>query len=242
MNTKTNFDPKGKKILAITAHADDADFACGGTMLKWLSQGAIGAIVIVTNGDKGTHDSKLTREQLATKRSEEQIKASQFIGLDHTWFLDYPDAHLEVTQELKDKLVKIIRGYKPDVVFTWDPTMVYSLKRNMVNHSDHRAVGEAVLDAVFPMARDFLTFPDHAKEGLSPHCVCDLFLFNFDNPNYYEDISDQIDNKLELLKRHESQIDPGKMRKILKEWNSEIGKNIDVDYAEPFVHISFSKD
>lgn len=242
MKEDFQFDPKGKKILAIAAHSDDTDFCCGGTLLKWLSQGARGAIVIVTNGDKGSHDSKLTREQLATKRYVEQQTASKYMGFEYTWFLEYPDAHLEVSQELKEKLVKIIRSYKPDIVFTWDPTMAYSLKRNMVNHPDHRAVGQATLDAIFPMARDFLTFPDHLNDGLEPHCVYDVFLFNFETPNFFVDISDQIDKKLTLLTRHESQVKPGQAKKNIQEWNQKVGRECDCEFAEGFVHLSFSKD
>ncbi len=237
-----NFDPKGKRILAITAHADDADFCCGGTLLKWISEGAKAGIVIVTNGDKGSHNKDLTPKEIAALRQKEQLAASEVLGIENTWFLDYPDAQLEVSQELKEKLVKIIRTYKPDVVFTWDPTMVYSLEQNMVNHPDHRAVGQATLDAIFPMARDPFTFPDQIKDGLEPHCVEHVLLFNFDSPNHFIDVSSVFDKKLELLQKHESQVDSGNIRKELIDWNSRVGKKINSAYAEPFVHISFDKD
>lgn len=239
MKLNPNFNPKGKKILAITAHADDADFCAGGTLLKWISQGAKAAIVVATNGDKGSHDKNLSQEKLFDLRHSEQLLASKFLGLEQTWFLDYPDSHLEISQDLKEKLVKIIRSYKPDVVFTWDPTLVYSLKLNLVNHTDHRAIGQAALDACFPMARDFLTFKDHQEAGLNPHCVSDIFLFNFDKPNYYEDISDQIKDKLELLKIHKSQTS---LKTTAKNWSQQFGKEIAVDYAETFVHLSLEKD
>lgn len=236
------FDPREKKILVITAHPDDADFCAGGTLLKWMAAGAKGAIVIATNGDKGTHDQSLSSSELIDLRKNEQLEASKFIGFEKTWFLDYPDVHLEVTQELKEKLVKVIREYQPNIVFTWDPNLVYSLERNMVNHPDHRAIGLAALDACFPMARDFLTFPEHQKEGLNPHCVSDLFLFNFDNPNYCEDITGFVDKKMDLLDCHGSQINREKMEKVVRSWCGKVGEKLGTKYAESFIHISLHKD
>ncbi len=231
------FDPKGKRILMISAHPDDADFGASGTLVKWLKEGAKAAIVICTNGDKGSSDPKLTSKELAKVRHDEQLAASKFLGLDNTWFLDYPDAHLEVTQELKEKLVRIIREYKPDAIMTFDPTMVYSVVRGTINHPDHRAVGQAALDAIFPMARDFLTFPGHGKEGLQPHKVIDIFLYNFDKANFFVDISQTIDTKLAVLATHKSQVNFPDTETWLREWNHRNGKKIGVEYAEGFVHI-----
>lgn len=234
-----NFDPKGKKFLAIFAHPDDACFGAGGTILKWKKQGAKGAIVIATNGDKGSSDRNLTHADLAKLRHKEQLSASEFLGLEKTWFLDYPDAHLEVSQELKSKLVKIIREYQPDIVLTFDPTMLYSLRRGFINHPDHRAIAQAAVDSVFPMARDFLTFPEHAQNGLQPHKVTDLFLYNFDNPNYAYDITEAIDQKIELLKKHESQINQDTTDHIL-DWNKKNGELIGAKFAEVFLHLTIN--
>jgi len=236
------FNPKGKKILAVTAHPDDADFCCGGTLLKWLSMGAVGAIVVATNGDKGSHNESITSEKLAELRQKEQLAASNFLGLEHTWFLEYPDAHLDVTQELKEKLVKIIRSFKPDIIFTWDPTMIYSLKMNRINHPDHRAIGQAAIDACFPMARDRLTFPAQLKGGLETHCVQELFLINFETANYFEDISSVVDKKIELLKTHESQYKPRLAEKLVIDSGARLGKGAQMKYAESFVRLSLEPD
>ncbi|HSX57715.1 MAG TPA: PIG-L family deacetylase [Candidatus Saccharimonadales bacterium] len=231
---ENEFDPKNKKVLIITAHADDADFSCGGTLIKWIDQGAKAAIVIATNGDKGTHDQNVTGEALVQLRKKEQLEASEFLGLENTWFLDYPDAHLENTQELKEKLVKIIREYQPDAVFTWDPTLVYTVEKNFINHPDHRAIGQAVLDCVYPMARDFLTFPNN-----SSHKVEHLFLFNFEKANYSVDISDAASKKLELLKKHTSQFSDG-MKEEMEDFDHSAGEKMGVASAESFVHLTIA--
>lgn len=231
------FDPSGKRILFISAHPDDADFSAAGTAVKWLSQGATGAIVIATNGNKGTEDKNLTSDELAKLRHREQLAAGEVLGLEHTWFLDYPDAHLEVSQELKESLVQIIRTYKPDVVFTFDPSMLYSISRGFINHPDHRAIGQAALDAVFPMARDFLTFPQHHQAGIKPHKVTDLFLYNFDGANFFVDITDTMEEKIRVLQAHESQFDLEKDGARVREWNTKSGEKIGVTYAERFLYL-----
>lgn len=232
------FDPKGKKILFISAHPDDADFGAGGTILKWIEQGARAAIIIATNGDKGSADEKMTSPQLAETRHREQLAASEFLGLDNTWFFNMPDAHLEINQTLKERIVRVLREYRPDAIFTFDPTMVYSRKRGSVNHPDHRAIGQAALDAVFPMARDFLTFPQHKQEGLPPHKVTDVFLYNHDSPNYFVDTSNTIDKKLALLLKHESQIDSEKIESLIYDWAKRRGEMVGLKYAEAFVHLT----
>lgn len=232
-----SFDPKNKKILLISAHPDDADFNAAGTVFSWIAQGAKAAIVIATNGDKGTSDRNLTSQRLAELRHNEQLKASAMLGLEKTWFLDYPDAHLEINQELKGKLVKIIREYRPDAIMTFDPTMIYSRVSRYINHPDHVAIGQAALNALFPMASDFLIFPDHAKEGLEPHNVTDVFLYNFDTADYFVDITSHFEKKIALLGVHESQMDVEEMRAMLGKLNGRWGEKIGTKYAEAFVHL-----
>ena len=231
------FDPKDKKILLVSAHPDDADFFAGGTIYSWIAQGAKAAIVIATNGDKGTSDRNITSVDLADTRHQEQLEASQVLGIEKTWFLDYPDAHLEVTQELKEKLVRIIREYKPDAVFTFDPTMIYAKNINYINHPDHVAIGQATLHSLFPMARDFLIFPEHSKAGLEPHNVTDVFLYNNEIADYYIDISSYFEKKLALLGVHKSQFDVGEMREMLHKVNGYWGEKMEVSYAEAFIHL-----
>ncbi|MDP2671503.1 MAG: PIG-L family deacetylase [bacterium] len=240
MNQK--FDPRNKKFLAVSAHPDDADFYAGGTMLSWLASGAKGSIVIATNGDKGSSDKNLTSEKLAETRKKEQLSASSVLGLEQTWFLDFPDAHLEITQDLKAKLVKIIREYKPDAIFTFDPSDFYSVQLGQINHPDHRAIGQAALDAAFPQARDFLTFPTEGQQGLQPHSVTDFFLYNSDleKNNFFVDINSFFEKKLDLLKLHKSQVDMQEAKAELEKLNSQAGEKIEAKLAEGFVHVQLS--
>ena len=80
-------------------------------------------------------------------------------------FLRYPDGYVEDTVELRGKIVREIRRLKPDLVVTWDPF------RRGFNHRDHRLTGQAALDAIYPLARNPLGYPEHLEEGLEIHRV-----------------------------------------------------------------------
>lgn len=197
---------KPKIVLGVAAHPDDLDFSSSATMAKYAKAGAEIYYLLLTDGSKGTDDQNITSEQLVKIRQEEQRAALLSFGGKGITFLNYPDGALEITMDLKKQIVKEIRRLKPDIVITMDPSVIYSKTRGFVNHPDHRAAGQATLDAVFPLARDHLTFPDLYKQGLKPHKVKTLLLTNFDEQNYYEDITKTFDNKVQALKYHASQI------------------------------------
>jgi len=207
MNVKVNSeDMKGKIILGVAAHPDDLDFGASGAVAKWIKEGATAYFLILTDGSKGSAEKEMTSEKLIKMRREEQMNASKALGVKDVFFLGYPDTELTVTLELKKQIVRYIRMLKPDIAITMDPTVLYSITRNFINHSDHRAAGIATIDSVFPYARDRLTFPDLEAEGLEPHKVKTLYLINFDDYNEVIDISNTLEHKLAALRAHKSQI------------------------------------
>src|SRR5438132_1106054 len=76
----------------------------------------------------------------------------------------------------------------------------------VAGHPDHRAVGQATVDAIYPTARDPLQFPEQTQEGLEPHKVKEIFIFGTEQPNVLLDIEDTIEDKIEALKMHVSQV------------------------------------
>jgi LmbE family N-acetylglucosaminyl deacetylase len=235
-NENQEFVPK--IVLGIAAHPDDLDFAASGTMSKWAEQGAEVYYLIVTDGSKGTNDRSLTSSQLTKIREDEQREAAKVVGAKDVFFLNYPDGMLEVSMNLKKDIVRVIRKIKPDTVITTDPTVLYEIGWGFINHSDHRAAGQATVDAVFPLARDFLVFPELlSDEKLEPHKVKNLLLINFTKGNFVVDISTQIDKKIDALKAHESQIGGNHVYQMIKERSAIIGKESGHDYAERFIKI-----
>ena len=204
-----------KVLLAIGAHPDDIDFGASGTVAKLVSEGCDAYYVICTDGSKGSHNPKMTSEELVRIRKKEQRAAGKVLGLKDVSFLEHCDTELLADLQFKEELVRIIRTRRPNLVIGLDPTFYFSMEPyfgkeyHFVNHTDHRAAAVATMDAVFPMARDRLTFPLHEQEGLEPHRVEELWIVNWacKTPEHLVDITDTLKTKLLALKQHTSQFD-----------------------------------
>ncbi|MBI4123163.1 MAG: PIG-L family deacetylase [Parcubacteria group bacterium] len=228
-----------KTALAVFAHPDDMDFSSSGTIAKWALRGAIITYLVCTDGSKGSEDPKITPRKLAAIRKKEQLEAAKILGVKDVIFLGHRDGELVVDMKLKEAIARVIRQKKPDLVITLDPTFLYSTKRGFVNHSDHRAAGQAAIDAVFPLARDRLNFPLHEKQGLVPHKTNILLLVSFDEPEHFEDITKTFAKKLKVLQAHKSQVgdaDPSFAKRI-RDRARQLGKKAGMSYAEGFKKI-----
>jgi LmbE family N-acetylglucosaminyl deacetylase len=236
-NDHTELHPK--VVLGVAAHPDDLDFGASGTLAKFADGGAAVHYLLLTDGGKGSADPKITTPELIKIRQEEQKAAVTAIGGAGVQFLAYPDGGLEVTMELKKEIVKVIRTLKPDVVVTMDPSVLYSAERGFINHPDHRAAGQATLDAVFPLARDHLSFPELYKEGYEPHKVATLLLINFEKQNFSVDISKTMDKKIAALAAHASQV--GNIKEVegwMRTMAAKAGALSGCEYAETFTRIN----
>jgi LmbE family N-acetylglucosaminyl deacetylase len=228
-------------VLAVFAHPDDMDFSSSGTIAKWAEKGADITYLVCTDGSKGSEDPNITPRKLAGIRKNEQLEAAKILGVKDVIFLGHCDGELIVDLKLKEDIAKVIRQKKPDLVITLDPTFLYSTKRGMVNHSDHRAVGQAAIDAVFPLARDRLNFPHHEKQGLAPHKTPTLFLVSQEGAEHFEDIAGTLAKKLKALKAHKSQMPSDAVfEKGMRALASKIGKEGNLRYAEGFKKIELS--
>ena len=203
-----------KTLMAIMAHPDDIDFGSAGSVAKWCSEGWTVYYVLATSGDKGTHDPAFTPQELAATREEEQRAAARVLGVKEVFFLGYPDGFLEPTHELRGQLVRLFRVYKPDVVLTWDGF------RPSFNHNDHRNIGIAVRDALFPAVRDRLYFPEHAEEGLDEVRVNEVLLVGSPDPNYFVDVSGFIEKKADAILAHASQVQSHDRDELIKQMRS----------------------
>lgn len=227
-----------KIVLAIGAHADDIDFSASGSLAKWAKAGAEIYYLVITDGSKGSSDPSITTSELVAMRQQEQREAAQLLGATDVHFFGYEDGQLEVTVDLKKRLVQLIREVRPDTVIAMDPTVLYVSDLGMINHSDHRAGGLAVIDAVYPLARDHLSFPDLYAAGLEPHKVSHLLLTNFETHNYCEDISETFELKRQVLAMHASQFSPESAiwQHVTKD-AEDTGKEFGCTYGEAFVRL-----
>jgi LmbE family N-acetylglucosaminyl deacetylase len=222
------------RVMVIAAHPDDPEFGCAGTILKWSQAGKKISYLLLTSGDKGSHDPDLRPGQLAAMREGEQRAAAQELGVEQVIFLRYPDGLLENTLELRRLLSSMIRGHQPDIVMTIDPWRHYQL------HPDHRAAGQAALDAIYA-AREWYVFPEQLVEGVEPWRVKQAYLFWTDNPDYWEDISQHIDTRIRALTHHASQVSLNieKLAERIRKTAHEAGAKPGYEYAEAFKFFQF---
>ncbi len=194
-----------ERVMVITAHPDDAEFTAAGTVAKWTREGVTVIYVICTDGSRGSNDPEVTPEDLVAIRKAEQDAAARVLGVAEIVYLGYEDGTLQHTLALRRDLTREIRRYRPDIVVCPDPTVRY-YGDSYLNHPDHRAAGDAALDAVFPSARTRYIFPELLAEGLEPHTVRQVYVRNSASPNLWVDISDTIELKIAALREHESQV------------------------------------
>jgi LmbE family N-acetylglucosaminyl deacetylase len=196
-------DSEIKQILVIMAHPDDVDFSAAGTIARWTDAGIKVSYCVVTDGDAGGHDPAVPRDEIPALRRTEQTAAASAVGVSDLRFLGYPDGLVEATIGLRRDLARVIRQVRPDRVLCPTPERNYT--RMPPSHPDHRAVGSAALDAVYPDARNPFTFPELlADEGLEAWTVREVWMSGV-SPNHYVDVTDTFDRKVAALRAHESQ-------------------------------------
>jgi LmbE family N-acetylglucosaminyl deacetylase len=213
-------DSEVDRVLVVAAHPDDVDFGAAGTVAGWTDAGIEVTYCIVTDGDAGGSDPSVSRAEMVTLRHAEQAAAAKQVGVHDLRFLGYPDGRVEATLGLRKDLSRVIRQVRPDRLVCPSPERNYL--RLGVSHPDHRAVGSAALDAVYPDARNQFAFPELlADEGLEPWKVREVWISGGTAPNHYVDITETFPRKVAALRAHVSQT--GQMEDLegmLRSWLS----------------------
>jgi len=197
-----------QKILVILAHPDDPEFFCGGTIAKWVGEGNLVSYLLLTRGEKGVNDHFNPDDinEIIQIRKKEQENAAKVVGVNEINYLHEPDGYLTANILIRRKVVKSIREMKPDIILTCDPTNYY-LRDTYINHPDHRAAGQIVIDSVFPAVQNPVFFPDLIiNNNLSPHQLKEVWLSLPLSGNTIVDVTGLWTKKLKALHTHESQI------------------------------------
>jgi len=185
----------GRRYLAVCAHPDDMELRMGGTLWKLCRAGHEVRIVSLTNGNAG-HRS-MRPEALAERRRREAGKVAALCGLQYD-ILDIPDGRLEVTLENRERLIRLVRRFDPDVVFTF---------RTCDYHPDHRATAQLVQDASYLLGVPLIC-PDTPIDDRRP--VVLLVHDTFKKPCPFSAdlavaVEDVLDEKAGMCACHESQ-------------------------------------
>ena len=232
-----HFDEIPERAMVVCAHPDDAEIGAGGSTALWARNGCEISYVVCTTGSSGSNDEDMTSDRIVEIRRKEQEDAAAVIGVKNLLMLDHPDGELEADRTFLGEMVKAIRTFRPEVIFTHDP-----YRMNGFNHRDHRNAGITVQDAVYPYARDHLHFPEHIEEGLEPYIVSDVFFWHADNPNTVVDITESIDIRIDALSMHASQV-PGLSRQSgsdrgIRDRARSAAEGMPFEYGEAFRRIS----
>ncbi len=237
----TNLSPP-KVALAVGAHPDDIEFGCGGTLAKWASAGTKVFHLILTDGSKGSWEGSTSRSDLIALREREALHAAKHISSSPTvTFLRYVDGELPHNLVVASQIANYIRMVRADVVLGHDPWKMYRL------HPDHRSAGFNLTDAVV-IARDPLFLKDSGHTHFRPN---HLLLWEAQEEDHAEEISDSLDKKISSLLEHRSQLNTSMgvdspdnadqvdvFRSLIVESASTTGESFGLKHAEAFKRIS----
>ena len=184
------------KVLAVGCHPDDLEIACGGTLRKYVEQGADVYMCHVANGNMG--HVKIMPEPLAVMRAGESEKSGGIIGAKKVYNIDVGDLNVtHYDESVVNALADIIRQTKPDVIIT----------HNDVDYmQDHVETSKLAFNASFVATIAHRSKNFRPLSSLVPIYFMDTLAGVDFIPSHYVDISDQIEIKLQALSCHESQI------------------------------------
>jgi LmbE family N-acetylglucosaminyl deacetylase len=148
---------------------------------------------------------------------------------------------LQPTMELRKKLVREIRRFRPEVVIVMDPTVVWA-GDDYINHPDHRAAGLAAVEAIFPAAGQPNLFQELELEGLTAFKPRKVYCQNWRDGDAYVSIDETIDIKIACLRAHKSQMGEWDPEPRIREWAASRAKGHEMKYAEIFRVVSLESD
>lgn len=215
-------------VLAIMAHPDDVELACGGTLLASAALGRRTGIVDLTAGETGSRGT-------AAIRAEEAQAAARILGVTVRENLHLPDAHLVNTPETREAVIRAIRRHRPTIVIT---------HARQGRHPDHIAAAQLVRDACFLAGLKNLVVD---MPAFRPRKVVHCMSFREDpiTPSFIVDISDVFEQKLAAIRCYVSQFDgltqAGEvypngepLLDVIRHQAAHYGTMIRARYGEPF--------
>ena len=222
-------------ILFITAHPDDVELCCAGTVFKHIAEGATVGIIDLTAGELGTRGN-------ATLRAEEAAKASRIMGVALRENLGLRDGFFDLSESSKLPVIRAIRKYQPEIVIT-----------NAVRdrHPDHGRASQLVSESCFLSGLPKIEMEDGGQmlKAWRPRQVYHMIQDHYISPNICVDITGFIDQKTEAVMAFRSQFyDPHSSEpntpisgldflEFLKARAREMGRLIGVEYAEGYTTV-----
>lgn len=189
------------RALCVVAHPDDLEYGAASAVARWTAQGKNVTYLLVTRGEAGIDG--LSPDQAAPLREAEERDGAQVVGVDTVEFLDgYRDGVVAYDLALRRDIARAIRRYRPDVVVTYG--FGERIAGRVTNQADHRAVGQATLDATRDAANRWV-FPELTDEGLAPWQGTRFVLVSSSaQPTHGVDVTDHLPRGIASLAAHEA--------------------------------------
>jgi LmbE family N-acetylglucosaminyl deacetylase len=213
------------RVLAIVAHPDDLEYGAAAAIARWTRDGHEVSYLLASRGEAGIDG--IPPEECAPLRTDEQIRSAAIVGVGTVEFLDHPDGVIVYGPELRRDLAEAIRRHRPDTVVTINHRESWGTPGSR-NSADHRAVGEAVLDAIADAGNRWI-FPD---VGGGPHRVRRAMVAGSPMARHVIDVDDTVDLAIASLAEHRTYLeglgdhpmaDPEFLRWLLEATGARIG-------------------
>jgi LmbE family N-acetylglucosaminyl deacetylase len=189
-----------ERAVAVVAHPDDLEYGAAAAVARWTGQGKHVAYVLATRGEAGIEG--MAPDVVGPLRVEEERRSAALVGVSEVDFLDHADGLVEYGVALRRDLAAALRRHQPEVVITANFDLTWG-DEGPVNHSDHRAVGLATLDACRDAANSWL-FPD---AGPAWHGIRAVYVAASGNPSHFVDTTATIEAGIASLREHKAYLD-----------------------------------
>jgi len=206
--------PNPLRVVVAGAHPDDPESGCGGAIARFSDAGHEVVILYLTRGERGIKGK--TYDEAGRIRTAEAEKACEILKARPV-FAGQVNGKVEVNYARYDEFLNVLKGQRPDVVFTHWP---------IDTHEDHRATSLLVFDAWLRMERKFALYYFEVKTGMQTSQFW---------PTHYMDITATEARKRASCFAHSSQ-NPEEFYAVHDQMNRCRGMELGVKYAEAFVH------
>ena len=188
------------RAVAVVAHPDDLEYGVASAVARWTGQGKEVSYLLATRGEAGI--AGMPPAQVAPLRMEEERRSADVVGVSAVEFLDHPDGLVEYGVPLRRDLAAAFRRLQPEVVITMSFDLTWG-EDGPVNHSDHRAVGLAVLDACRDAANEWV----FTESGPPCRTIRDAYVAATANPTHFADVTGTIDAGVASLREHRAYLE-----------------------------------
>ena len=219
-------------ILVLSAHPDDAELGCGGTILKHVASGRKVGVVDLTKGELGTRGTPETRQK-------EAADSAKILGLSVRENLGLPDGFFRNEHDHQLEVVKAIRKYQPEIILA---------NARYDRHPDHGRGSELAFEGSFlsGLAKVKTSVDGKEQQPWRPKALYHYIQSQFITPDFVVDVSEFWEKKMDSIRAFRTQFyDPNSKEpdtyisspafmKMLESRGHEYGHAIGAKYGEGY--------